>query len=216
MPKTYTDDLGPPLPSLVDGPFEIRDPSDAESWIKIDPANAEISSAGNARPTRLITTGFVRASGSAYSQYIGSYMAARSVSANVSGGFHLAPICIPEDMDVSEPCYVRLLISPLTDATTNGQVIRFGLALTSVTQTGVMSNSSVTCDWNVPDDWTTSEYKVVLIDNGNGRTFDPDTFTNRDVVGFRIRRVGTAAADTFDKGVKIAEFLQIEYTASKC
>lgn len=213
MPKTFTDDIAPALPSSIEGPFQVVDASDASSWIKVEPASARISIAGDARPTRSVATGYDRIYLTAATQYIGTTITARYVNSDSNGGFYVSPIRIPDDMDLGEPSNIKVLIGPLYNATVNGQVVRFGFAHTRVTLQGVASNGSITYDWDVPDDWTTSDYKIVTIDNGNGRTFEADTFAIGDVVGFRISRLGTAAEDTFNKAVKFAQYLQFEYTA---
>ena len=213
MPKTHTDDVAPALPSSIDGPFQIVDPSDCASWIKADPANARIAAAGNARPTRVLTTGYGRTYLNTTALFIGVAMTARYVNAEDNGGFYLSPIRIPDDMDVGEPCTVKILVTPVQDATTNGQVVRFALTRTRVTLGGSESSSTFVYDWDVPDNWTTSDYNMVTIDNGNGRSFEADTFANGDIVGLRISRQGAATEDTFNKAVKFAEYIQLEYTA---
>ncbi len=213
MPKTFTDDIAPALPSSIEGPFQIVDPSDLSSWIKVEPADARITAAGDARPTRIMTAGYDRTYQSAIATYIGTSMTARYVNAGYNGGFYACPLRIPENMDVGEPCSIKVLVVPTASATTNGQVVRFELAYSRVTPPGSLSNSSLEYDWDVPDDWTTSDYEIVTIDNGNGRTFEADTFTNGDVVGIRISRQGGVAQDTFDQGIKFALQLQFQYTA---
>ena len=210
MPKTHTDDIAAALPSAINGPFTVVDPADAASWVKIDPAAAQIAAAGGAGPTRVVTTSFGRSYGSGLSQYIGNYIIARYVNAGATGGFYAHPLRIPDEMDVTRPSKVRLLVNPLNDATTNGQVIRFILY---AAYGGTVVGTSITSDWNVPDDWTTDDCNVALIDNGSGHTFDGNTFTNGDTLGLRIIRAGGAAEDTFDKTLRIAEYLQFEYTA---
>ena len=214
MPKTHSDDIAPTLPSSIDGPLQIIDPSDTASWIKIDPANARLAAAGDARPTRVLTTGYCRNYSSTTAHVIGT-MAARYVTANNNGGFYLIPFRIPDDMDVAEPSNVKILVNPILNATTNGQVVHFVLAETHVAADGSRSTSTLYYNWDVPDDWTTSDHNVVLIDNGSGRTYDANTFANGEIVGFRISRNGIDASDTFDKSVKFAEYLQFEYTAKE-
>lgn len=213
MPKTHTDDVAPALPSSIEGPFQIVDPSDSSSWIKVEPAASRIAASGDARPTRSVRTGLDRSYLSTSAQYIGTVMTARYVNYNSNGGFYAHPLHIPREMDVAEPCNIKLLVVPVYNATTNGQVIRFSLAYTRVTLQGVESSDAVTYDWDVPDDWTTGDPTVVTIDNGNGRTFEADSFTDGDIVGFRISRQGGDAADTFNKAIRMAQYLQLEYTA---
>lgn len=213
MPKTYTDDAGPTLPASIEGPFQIIDPSDCASWIKVDPADARIKAAGNARPIRVLTIGHKRNYLTTTSHFIGVAVTARSVNANDNGGFYLSSIGIPDDMDVGEPCNVKILVTPVDDATINGQVARFALTRTRVTLEGSLTGTTFVYDWDVPDNWTTSDFNVVTIDNGNGWSFDADTFAEGDLVGLRVSRQGAATEDTFNKAIKFAECIRLEYTA---
>lgn len=215
MPKTHTDDLAPVLPSSIEGPFQISTPSDPTSWIKIDPAGARIAAGGDGRPTRVVAPVFGRTYGSVTAHYIGTTIVAHYVNAGSTGGFYLLPIRVPDDMDVTQPSSVRIVAAPVQDATTNGQAVRFYLQQTRVSQGGPPDASVVTFDWDVPDDWTTNDCNLVLIDNGNGRTFEGDTFENGDTLGLRIIRMGGSASDTFDKGVKFADCIAFEYTAKE-
>jgi sporulation-control protein spo0M len=51
------------------------------------------------------------------------------------------------------------------------------------------------------------------MDNGNGRTFEADLFTAGEILGLRLSRVGGDAADTYNKTIKFAEYLEFAYTA---
>jgi hypothetical protein len=215
MPKTYTDDIAPVLPSSIAGPFQVVSASDINSWIKIDPVNARIMAAGGAQPIRRIILPSARTYSSASSSAIGQYLVALSVTATQLGGFSLTPILIPDDMDVTKPCKFKILISPAANATTNGQVIRFSLAETHVADGGTRTETSLDYDWNVPDNWATTNNNLVTIDSGGGSTFAGNTFQHGQTIGFRIARNGPAAQDTFDKGVNIAEYALFEYTAEQ-
>ena len=215
MPKTHTDDTGAAIPPVLIGPLQILDPTDPSSWVKIDPGAAKIGASGDARPARVLTTGYVRTYGTTTSQIIGTYMTARYIGAGNNGGFHAAGIHIPADMDAAAPSVVRLLVATATDSQTDGLKVQFGVHCSAFTQAGSLTNTLVSYDWDVPDGWTMSEYKVVTIDNGNGHTYDANTFANGDIVGIRVSRQGSAAQDTYDKAVKIAEYLQFEYSAKE-
>jgi hypothetical protein len=193
MPQTHTDDLTPALHSSIH----------------------TYTDDGGPRSLRVITIGYCRNYNAAAAQVIGSAIAARYVNANDVGGCYLLPFTIPQDMDVSCPSSVRILVNPPQNATTNGQKIRFTLQETHVPDGGPPQTSTLSCDWNVPDDWTTDDCNVALIDNGNGRTFEGDTFANGDTVGLRLSRSGSDPADTFDKAVRMAEYVQFEYTAKR-
>ena len=162
MPKTFTNDIAPSLPSSIEGPFTVVDPADATSRLVIDPAGARIAAEGGARPARILTAGGGRGYGSSIAHYIGGYIIARYVNAGSTGGFYFFPIRVPDDMDVSQPSKIRILVNPLHDAATNGQVIRFVLYAARVAADGTISSTSVTRDWNVPDNWTTDHCSFVL------------------------------------------------------
>ncbi len=215
MPKTYTDDIAPVLPSSITGPFQVVSAADINSWIKIDPANARILAAGGAQPIRRIIIPSARTYATVSNTAIGQYLVALSVSATSLGGHFLTPMLVPDDMDVTKPCKLKILISPVTNATTNGQVIRFSLAETHVADGGTRTETSLDYDWNVPDNWATTNNNLVTIDTGGGSTFAGNTFQHGQYIGFRLVRNGPAAQDTFDKGVNIAENALFEYTAEK-
>ena len=215
MPKTFTNDVASTLPSAIQGPLQVIDPSDESSWIKIDPAGARILAAGDAKPTRVVTTTYTRGYGSNSASYISNTITCRNVGANSLGGAYYAPFRLPLDMDVSKTSNVKILVSPGADATTNGQVVRFTVNQSHVTEGGGPGTSTDTFDWSVPDDWTTSDVSLVTIDTGSGCTFAGNAFETGDHVGLRIVRSGLAAEDTFDKSLKIAEHLLFEYTSTE-
>lgn len=215
MPKTYTDDLAPALPSAIEGPLQVIDPSDYSSWIKIDPAGVRIAAAGDARPTRCIATSFARSYGSGTASYMASVLACRIIASSSIGGMYFQPFQIPSHMDTSKTSNVRIVVSPAANATTNGQVIRLALDEAHVTDGGGSSNSNPILDWEVPDDWTTSDFNLVTIDSGSGYTFAADTFQAGDLVGLKIMRCGLAPEDTFDKSVRIADTVLFECTVKE-
>lgn len=215
MPKTFTDDVASILPSAIQGPLQVIDPTDESSWIKIDPAGARILAAGNAKPTRSLTSAYTRGYGSASASYISNTITCRTVGANNLGGAYFAPFRIPLDMDVSKTSNVRVLVAPGANATTNGQAVRFTMDQSRVPEGGSPSASTDHYDWSVPDDWATSDANLVTIDTGSGYTFAGSTFQAGDHVGLRIIRNGLATEDTFDKTLKISEHVLLEYIAAE-
>lgn len=214
MPKTFTDDIGAALPSAIDGPFQVTDPSDAASWIRIDPALARVEAAGDARPTRAVSAVFDRTYLSVGLASIGSHLPARSVAAGVKGGYYTVPIRVPDDIDPAAPASIVILVSPAADSAANGQILRFGLDYTRVEASdGSRSEGATAMDWPVPDDWTTSDSGLVVIDNGNGWSFDANTFAPADWLGVRVFRDGAHANDDFNQGLVIADTLALVYRA---
>lgn len=215
MPKTHTDDIAPAFPSSIFGPLQVSDPADATSWIKVDPSNAEIAAAGAARPVRSLMAVYARLFQSGLEQTIGGVILARSINAGTMGGFYLTACRIPEDMDVTAPANVKILMAPGLNATTNGQSTRISLTHTRMEKSGTSETVAVIFDWPIPNGWDVTDINTVLVDNGNGRTYDGNTFSAGDTLGFRLFRSGTAAEDTFDKPLRLGEYIRFEYTAKK-
>jgi len=213
MPHTHTDDIAPVLPSSIDGPFQIVDPSAPGSWFKAEPANGRLAVAGDARPQRSLAIGYNRTYLSAASSYIGNAIPAHYVGSSWTGGFYATPLHLPKDMDVSAPCSVKVCVTPQYNADTNGQVACLALACTRVTLGGTASESNFSYDWDIPDNWSTSDVDIILLDNGNGRSYEADTFTEGDLLGLRLSRDGSNPIDTFNKSIKFAHWLMLEYTA---
>ncbi len=215
MPTTYTDDIAPVLPSAIDGPFKIVDPSDSAASITIDPATSKISVAGDARSVRMLSPAFVNSWGTTSFGVIG-IIACRSVATGVNGGFYAAPIRIRPDVDVGEPITLRILLETGATGPPTASVVRFKLRYGTVgVGGGTPSDTTLTFDWSPPLNWATSDTQVIVIDNGNGWTFDAGTFTNLEYVGFRLARYGADAGDTFPQTIKIASAIAFEYTAKQ-
>jgi hypothetical protein len=213
MPKTYTDDVAAALPSSIDGPFQVLDPADHDNWVKLDPAGGGVVAAGLARPTRQIIRPLARTFGLSFTDTMGAAFLYRRLSSTSIAGFYVVTFPIPPDMDLSAVSHVKLIAAAFADATTNGQAVRLSLDVTHFTPGEAPNDAVIDYDWPVPDDWTTGDPREVLIDNGNGVTFDADHFEAGDQLGMLIRRFGTAAEDTFDKDILVSEVLAFEYAA---
>lgn len=214
MPKTDTSDIPQALPGSIDGPFLVADASDANSFIKIDPGQAEISAAGSARPKKRISLGYIRTAGTSASNTLGQGISCRQVDAGNDGGFHAALLEVPQDMDVAEPVSILLLITAAVNSTMSGGVVRLEV-VAGYAKDGQSTPHITTVAHNqtVPDSWQTNNVEIVLVDDGNGRTFAPDLFEAGDVIGLRIRLERSHAADTFDQAVKLGAGAVFEYTA---
>lgn len=213
MPKTFTDDIAPALPSSIDGPFQVVDAADSSSWIKVDPANAQIAAAGGARPLKRMIAPYARSYLVSGQTVIAMAISARYVNTGYVGGFYVTALRIPDELDVTQPLSIRTLVSTLVNSSTTGEVVRFSLEWARITTTGVQISNNVTYDWPAPDNWQTSETNVALIDNGSGWTIDGNTFAAGEFLGLRISRLGTDPADTYSTGVRFAEMLMLDYTA---
>ena len=216
MPKTDTSDISPALPGSIDGPFLVADPADANSFIKIDPAQAEIIAAGSARPKKRISLGYVRTAGTSASNTLGTGISCRQVVVGNDGGFFAALLEVPLDMDLAERASVYLLIAPAVNSTMSGGVVRLEV-VAGYAKDGQSTPHITTVEHNqtVPDSWQTNNVEIVLVDDGNGRTFAPDLFETGDIIGLRVRLERSSAADTFDQAVKLGACAVFEYTATK-
>ncbi len=216
MPKTHTNDVAPALPSSIEGPFQVADAADHDSHLTIDPAMAKISAAGGARPLRRRFLGLVKNTGTSSSATLGTGMACRQVTPGNDGGFFAAPMGIPSDMDLSAPSSVFVLIAASGDSSLADVAVRIEV-VAGYAQDGQASAhaTTVTCDHPVPDSWQSGAAEVVRVDDGNGRTFAANVFEAGDVLGLRVQLARSAAADTFDQGVKLATGVIFEYTANQ-
>jgi len=214
-PETFTDDIAPAFPSSLLGPLQVVDPNDSNSWIKVDPAGSVLQASGDARPTRKIVLPFSRVYATATQSTLGVVIPTYYVASITNGGFYVSPFPIPDDMDLSEPSYVRLMAASLTASTETGAVVRFVLGYTYGKAGETPTDGSLTLDWSAPDNWAADEPRTVLMDDGSARTFAPSTFESGDELGLRISRVSTASEDTYTKSVKIVERLVFEYTAKE-
>lgn len=213
MPKTFTDDVAAALPSSIEGPFQVLDPTDHDSWIKLDPAGAGVAAAGAARPKRRIIRAILRTYGLTYTDALGTGYSCRRVTATGLAGTFYAPFPIPPDMDLAAPSDIKLIIAAAVDATTNGQAIRFRVDVTHFKPGEAPNDATIAYDWPVPDDWTANDPREVAIDNGTGAAFDANHFEDGDQVGLLIRRDGAATEDTFDKNILICDAMTFEYSA---
>lgn len=214
MPKTDTSDIAQALPGSIDGPFLVADAADTNSFLKIDPAQAEIRAAGSARPKKRISLGYVRNAGTSASNTLGQGISCRQVGVGNDGGFLAALLEVPPDMDLAEPVSIHLLIAAAVDSTMSGGVVRVEV-VAGYAKDG-QSTPHVTIvahNQTVPDLWQANNVETLLVDDGNGRTFPPDLFEVGDIIGLRIRLERSHAADTFDQAVKLGAGAVFEYTA---
>jgi hypothetical protein len=215
MIEIHTSDVGEALPSAILGPFVIADADDVGSYLKLDPASAEIVAAGAARPTRWRSIGALRATGSTGEATIGTGMAAWSVGADDVGGFFTKAFRIPDEMDLAAPLRVYLVLRPATGSLGSVKVVRTELTVTyGKDGDTTVSDQTVTHDWSTPASWQTQP-KLVLVDAGSGVTFAGGTFERDDVLGLRARLVRDAIEDNFDQAVHMGAGVLLSYTAER-
>ena len=97
-----------------------------------------------------------------------------------------------------------------------GQVVRFEL-VTAYGKDGdtSMVTETVTYDWTTPSGWSTQDLKLVTLDAGGGFTYAGNKFEASDVIGVLVRRLGSAAQDTFSQSLIMASSFVFEYTAKQ-
>lgn len=216
MPRTHTDDVGPAIPSAIEGPFEVADAADHGSYLKINPALAQITATGDARPLRRLHFGYARNTGLSNAAVLAEGMACRQVNPGYDAGFYTNSIGIPDEMDPAAPSSIFVLIAAVASSMLSNVAVR--LEVTAAYAKNGQSSphiTTVTCDYTVPDSWQTDAVEVVRVDDGNGRTFAPNLFEAGDVVGLRVRLARSAAEDTFNQAVKLATGVIFEYTAKQ-
>ncbi len=213
MPKTFTDDIAPVLPSALNGPFQVIKPGDSASYFKLDPASGKVEAAGTARPIRRLTVPLVRTSGVVSNSTIDSGMDARSVGASLDGGFYVAPFVVPPEMDLSVASSVKVVTAPAADGG-GATVVRFELttAYAKDGDTSVVTETLID-DWTTPTGWSTQDLKLVTLDGGSGATYAANKFEASDIIGLLLRRVGSASQDTFPNSLLIGTCVVFEYTA---
>ena len=216
MPKTYTDDIGAALPSSLDGPFTVVDPNDAAAYFKVDPAQARVEAVGGARPLRRVNLGFYKTVGTTLAGTIGTGMGSRIVGVGDNGGYQCNAIGVPVDMDLSAPASVKVMLSPDADSSLTGKQVRIELTVTyGKDADSALTTTTINHDWTAPDNWSTGDAELVVVDAGSGATFAAGTFELDDLIGIRLRLARSAGADTFDQSVHLAAGAVLEYTATE-
>lgn len=215
MPRTHTDDVGCLFPGILRGPLTIVAGDDLSSHFKIDPANRRIEAVNEARPKRRLLLPLARNIGFSSSALIGTAIDAKSLGAAADGGWYVLPFSVPTDMDVSAPCSVLLPVGPAADGS-GGTVVRFEATATNLKDGDTSAvNTTTVYDWTTPSSWTTDDLKLVLIDDGSGKTFAGNLFEAEDIVGLRVQRMGAASQDTYANSILLTSGIVFEYTAKE-
>ena len=216
MPKTYTDDIAPALPTALDGPLLIADPNDHDSYLQIDPAGAQLKATGDARPLRHLTLSGDRKSGTAVYAMNGTALEARKIAVGNDGGYFTPPLALPPEMDLGATSNIKVLLAPASDSMGSGLVVRIEV-LASYGKHGDTSvaERTITYDWTVPLNWSTDELRLVTVDDGEGFTFPVDLFDAGDFIGLRVQLARSVAQDTFTEDVRLGESVLFEYTTKR-
>ena len=215
MPSTATNDLAPILPTALTGPFLVASAADAADYLQLDPAQARVAAVGAARPPRQLILPATSDVGAATASPLGSSLDARLVGANSDGGFHLAPFTLPADADLGEPCTVTLWVAPQTTLS-KSKTVRLELAWSHAPlQAETHSDYTLIYDWVTPASWNPGTLLAVPLDAGAGSTFAAETFAAGELLGLRVRRIGSAEADTLDTGLRFLTAVAFDYRADR-
>jgi len=149
-------------------------------------------------------------------QFIGNVVVAHSVALSDIGGFYVAPFAIPSDMRREKPSNIYVHIAPLLAPLAEGESIRLKLETTIIHLDRTITEHVVELTWPLPAFWLPTQPERVLIDDGLSQTYAPNTFSSEDFIGLRISRQGPHAADTFDRSLKFADSLDLQYRATDC
>lgn len=159
---------------------------------------------------------YVRSIGVTGAQFIGTAMAARQIAGIDNAGFYCAPFTFPDSAIPKNNAYVFITIQPAFVPIFTGQIIKL-LLRTTITSVNLDINSfDQTFLWPIPDPFSSDIGYRILLDNGNGRTFNPLQFKRDDFIGFQIQRMGADPADTLAQSVKIAESLTFQINRRCC
>jgi hypothetical protein len=143
---------------------------------------------------------------------IGTNIVAVQVGAALLGGVFLQPGKFTPAVAVRRAINVYVLVNPAANSAVDGQHVVLQLASTRVNANGTFTNASFNVTWPIPAAWTTNDTNLVLLDNGNGHSFNPLTFVDQTTFALRVARVGSDPADTFAQSLKLAEAVTVEYT----
>jgi hypothetical protein len=104
------------------------------------------------------------------------------------------------------------MLGTAANSLVNGQSVQLQLTTTIVTPGAIQELGTLTFNWPVPNGWTTVQPQLITIDNGNGRTFEANTFPATGRIGFRVQRNGPAAADTYAQSTDLAQYATFLYS----
>lgn len=155
---------------------------------------------------------FGRAFGSTALALIGTTVNALRSTPTLLGGVALNPFRLPQDFDPRRPVSLFCMINTAANSAVNGQQLQFQLTTTIITPGVITELGTLTFNWPVPNGWLTTQPQIFFIDNGNGVTYDPNTFPATGRVGVRLVRNGPAVLDTYAQSTDLATYLTFLYS----
>lgn len=142
---------------------------------------------------------------------IGTAMDAVLCPNNVAHGGICEPTRIPDDLDVTRPVTLDLMIAASASLSEISKAIRLRYRWTLGRAGVAVTGANIDFTVGVPDNWVFDTPIVVPVDNGNAVTFDGHHFQRFDWFGGVFFRLGTDPLDTYTGAVKIAANLDLEY-----
>jgi hypothetical protein len=149
-------------------------------------------------------------------QLIGTAIDARGTDAANDGGFLCAPFTVPSSAKFRLPTSVFMIMQNIPPNGLPDLAAKFQLTTTVVNTLGTITTTTQTFLWQVPLNFTVGDIQRVLFDNGLSQTYNPNTFRRDDTVGLRISRLGSDVEDTYNRGIKLASYLDWQIDADLC
>jgi len=159
---------------------------------------------------------FARAALDQSTQFIAPDVPARGVAAASRGGFYLTSFVLRASARLNKLHDLYLVLQPLIAPLVPGLFIRFELQTTIVHVLAPPTVSTLFFNYPVPFPWPLTVTERVLLDDGSGRTWPPDTFKATDLISLKLLRDGPHVSDTFPNTVKIAESLVLQGQENPC
>jgi hypothetical protein len=154
---------------------------------------------------------FNRNNGSVAQSTVSTAVTTLTVGAAVTGGWYTGMLRLPPAVDVTKPIDVVLTVTPQANSLVDGQNVVFNVIWASIDENGVRVDNTFNQTWPVPNGWLTTDTQHVLMDNGNGHTFDADTFDPQMRIALILRRVGASPLDTFAQGLHLCTGAELRF-----
>jgi hypothetical protein len=128
-----------------------------------------------------------------------------------TGYFIAMPWTIPPDADLTRPISVYFRILTTNGAAVQSTIVHWFSWGRGTNNPPALTFATLVTGFVTPAVWLTNELIRSLLDNGNGWTFDPNTFTPGDLVTFNLRRMGTDPADNYLADTDYPGYLEVVY-----
>lgn len=199
--------------NLTTGVVRVQQQGDTSSYIEFDPNTSTpgIFAYGNSRTKGIVELEQSRTYGIGSNSLIGLNINAYQIGAATDAGFYTNYRRTPFGLDLTMPVDVYILIDSADAALQSGGVFTEA-KLTSVDlDDHTISEYLVQYKFNVVN-WQMGHPYLVLIDNGDGYTFDPGSVVANGAFGLKCSLIRSAASDTFPSSVNLARSCTVVYT----